>query len=192
MEEALKIAVEGFKALGREVKETVRFIDASYDVYPDGRVLYASRDKEEAPLKHKILILHYLLSAVFKPEGGKLIDFKLLPGGLAYNPVFCGRVYSSILSVFGSNHRLFRAAVKKLGGEKADIGDAGARFTVFPGVPVYLGLFSGDDEFKPGCKVLFDENITEYFPTEDVIIICEILAKKLKESFHEQNNSGCR
>lgn len=178
MREALDIAESRYRAEKKEAA-SVRFIDREYTVNPDGSI--TSRETRDIPLKHKILILHYLLSGPGR-ETGDLIDFKQLPGGITYNPVFEGRVYGRLKAVFGADHELFKACGKELGGSKAEMGDAALKFEVFPGVMLYVILFSGDEEFGPACKILFDSGIKNIFPTEDAIIICEELSRKLTEA----------
>ncbi len=177
MQEALNIAGKAYRALEKKQPRTVRFIGNDYSVNPDGGI--SSSAACEIPAMHKILILHYLLSESGKTETGELIDFKQLPGGITYNPVFEGRVYGRLTGVFGEDHELFRLCGEKIGGVKADLGDAAMKFEALPGVPVYIILFAGDEEFRPGCKILFDSGIKGYFPTEDAIIICEELSRTL-------------
>jgi hypothetical protein len=179
MSEALNIAKKSYRALERKQPAKVRFLGKEYSVNPGGEVSPAAAG--DAPEKHKILILHYLLSGPGKREAGELIDFKQLPGGITYNPVFEGRVYGRIAGIFGEDHELFFSCGETLGGKTASHGDASMSFEVFPGAQVYVVLFSGDEEFKPACKILFDRSIEDYFPTEDIIIICEELGRALAE-----------
>ena len=177
MREALNIAENDYRALGRKEPVAVRFINKEYRVSPDARI--TSSRCGEAPDKHKILILHYLLSEGGKHETGELIDFKQLPGGITYNPVFEGRVYSRLIAVFGKNHELFTRCGEKLGGVRVRLGDSAMKFEILPGIFVCIIFHSADEEFPPGCKILFDSAIKAYFPTEDAIIICEELAREL-------------
>lgn len=177
MLEALEIAEKRYSEEKKKAA-SVRFLETEYAVSPDGGI--SSPEAGDIPLKHKVLILHYLLSGPAR-ETGELIDFKGMPGGITYNPVFEGRVYSRLKAVFGGDHKLFKSCGKELGASEAAMGDAALKFEVFPGAALFIILFSGDEEFAPACKILFDSGIKEVFPTEDAIIICEELSRKLSE-----------
>jgi hypothetical protein len=53
----------------------------------------------------------------------------------------------------------------------------------FPRVPVTLVLWKGDEEVAPAGNVLFDGNIPDYLPTEDVAALCgNIVWKMVKDT----------
>jgi hypothetical protein len=73
-------------------------------------------------------------------------------------------------------------AGKRLGGQPADYGDAAVTIPAFPRVPLTFVLWRGDKEFTPDGNILFDSTIPDYLPTEDVTILCEIVAWRLARS----------
>lgn len=97
-----------------------------------------------------------------------------------YYSVFEDRVHQSFLALFGREPSLFPEASTALEGEKVDFGDIAFKFMVLPRVPINFILHKGDGEFPPACKVLFDSSISDYLPTEDIVIICEDTVRELK------------
>ena len=73
-------------------------------------------------------------------------------------------------------------AVTKLGGHKADHGDISVTISAFPRVPITLVLWRGDEEVPPNGNILFDANVSDYLPTEDVTVLCETIIWKLVKS----------
>lgn len=178
MREALEIAEKNYMKLGRRQTFRVGFLGEEHIVSPSGGVT-PGHGSGETPVKHKIIILHYLVSGEGNPETGELIDFKSLPGGMAYNPVFEGRACRRLAGVFGENPAGLLECGKWLGGVETGNGDASMKFEVLPRVPVHVIIFSGGGEFPPAVKILFDRCVEGRLPTEDIIIICEELSKKL-------------
>ncbi len=131
--------------------------------------------------RHKTIVLHYLILSKGTPASEKFIDFREVPGGRVYYEVFEKRVYGPFLGVFGRNPALFVDAATSLGGERIDFGHSAFKFMVLPRVPINFILHRGDEEFPPACKVLFDSNISDHLPTEDIAIVCEDLARVLRQ-----------
>ena len=150
--------------------------------FPDGGVSLAGKE-EAVPLRDKIFILHYFIRAKGTPLTNKLISFKELPEGSHYFPTFYLRAIKSLVSCFGKEpHRLLDIA-KTLDGQKTDYGDAAVTINAFSRVPITLVLWQGDDEFSPEGSILFDSTISDYLPTEDIIVLCETIVRRLiKES----------
>ncbi len=136
----------------------------------------------EVPLTDKILILHYFNHARGTPPTGKLITFKQIPGGISYYPAFFQRVVSPLAGRFGKQPDLLPKAAARFGGLKADHGDVAVTVNAFPRVPITLVLWQGDDEVPPSANVLLDANITDYLPTEDVVVLCgNLVWRMIKE-----------
>jgi hypothetical protein len=133
----------------------------------------------EVPLKDKILILHYFTSGKDTQATGMLITYKQLPGGISYFPAFYKRAINPFVKHFGKNPELLIKAVAKLGGRKADYGDVSMTINAFSHVPITLVLWRGDEELAPNGNILFDANISDYLPTEDVTVLTETIIWKL-------------
>lgn len=153
-----------------------------------------AESEEAVPLKEQIILLHYLnLSARAgqqvtarqdeskrTPLLDKWIDFREVPEGNNYYSVFEGRIHKYFLQVFGEKPHTFLEAAQGLGGKKADLAEFSAIIPVLPRISVALILYESDEEFPPSCKVLFNRSVKDYLSTEDLVIVCEDLVKKLK------------
>ena len=193
MDEALRNAVTEFRKVhlenipqkydGVELvngKLKIKYLNKQYLVSHDK--ISCFEEAKEVSKREKIIILHYLTRGSKISPSGKLIDFREIPGGNVYYSVFENRVSRSFLKSFGSDPLLFAGASASAGGERIDFGDAAFRFTVLPGIPITFVLHRGDEEFSPACKILFDSSITEYLQTEDIVVVCEDLVRRLKTS----------
>jgi len=136
----------------------------------------------EVPLKDGILILHYLVSAKGTPATNRFVTFRELPGCASYYPVFNQLAIKPILDRFAREPELLVDAAASLGGIRASYGDASVTVNAFSRVPVTIVMRRGDEEFPPSCTVLFDANVSDYLPTEDIRDVCAVMARKLVQS----------
>jgi hypothetical protein len=157
----------------------INYLNQPYHIMlPDAKVLLEDSGME-APLRDKILILHYFTGAKGTPATGKLIAYKQLSGGVSYFPTFSHRVIAPLVKNFGKNPELLRKTAAKLGGSKADYGDVSVTISAFPHVPITFVLWRGDEEIAPNGNILFDANIADYLSTEDVTVLTETIIWKL-------------
>jgi len=133
----------------------------------------------EADIRERILLLHYLQTANGSALTGTWKAFSEIPGAQLYLANFQARSGDRLARAFGSEpHRLLEAA-HGLAGVESDIGDAGVRIPALPRAPVLTVVWGGDDEFPPSGDVLFDSSITDYLPTEDIIVLAEKVVTRL-------------
>lgn len=157
----------------------INYLNQPYRIMlPDGEILLEDSNSE-APLRDKILILHYFTGARGTPATGKLIAYKQLPGGISYFPAFSQRTINPFVNHFGKNPELLIKAAAKLRGHAVDYGDVSVTVNAFDHVPVTLVLWQGDEELSPNGNILFDANISDYLSTEDVTVLCETIIWKL-------------
>ena len=145
---------------------------------PDGSITYVN-NKVEVPQRDKILILHYFLRATGTPLTGNLITYKELQEGINYYPTFFKRAIEPIVNHFKDSPQKLLETASVLGGVKSDYGDTAVTIKALPHVPLTIVLWQEDGEFPPDGNIMFDSTITEYLPTEDITIICEIIAWRL-------------
>ena len=159
------------------------YLNQPYDITLPDVELSLADSTAEVPLTDKILILHYFNHAKGTPPTGKLITFKQVPGGISYYPAFFQRVVSPLADRFGQQPDLLTKVAARFGGSRADLGDMSVTVSALPRVPVTLVLWQGDDEVPPSANVLFDANITDYLPTEDVVVLCgNLVWRMIKET----------
>ena len=128
--------------------------------------------------------LYKLLTHYSKAEPvertGRLVGFRDLPGGYAYEGAFVRRAVFPIAKMFGSDpERLVKAAMF-LNGIGLSHGDASVEIPALPKVPLTYVLWLGDDELQPSASVLFDASASNYLPTEDLAVLAELTTLRLK------------
>ncbi|OGO30964.1 MAG: hypothetical protein A2Z29_01060 [Chloroflexi bacterium RBG_16_56_11] len=169
----------GARYLPAEKSVVLEHLNRSYQIsFPQGEVMLVGSD-EAVPARDKILVLHYFINARGTPLSGRMITYKELQEGINYYPTFFKRAISPVVDNFRDKPEMLPEVAKKLGGEKADFGDIATTIYAFPRVPVTFVLWLGDGEFPPDGNIMFDSTITDYLPTEDITILCEIIAWRL-------------
>lgn len=135
--------------------------------------------REKLPPHERLLILHYLLTAKGARLTRKQVTLKEIPDGLIYFPTFTKRALKPLIDNFGKDPSRLVEVAAKLGGKKADYGDAAITLDIFSYVPLTFVLWRCDEEFPTSASILFDSSITDYLPVEDIIVLSEITAWKL-------------
>jgi hypothetical protein len=136
----------------------------------------------DLPLVEKILILHYLLGRESRPVRGQLVAFKNLPGAAFYDPTYQKRGPRRIARRFGESVEGFRQACRRLGWHEEELGDASFRFDILPKIRGLVVLHAGDEEFPAEANILFDDEIVNFLPPEDVAVLAGLIATRLAKS----------
>jgi hypothetical protein len=163
----------------------VEYLNRSYQITLPDIKLSLVDSEEEIPIRDRILILHYLTQAKGSHLVNEVIAYKQLPEGTNYFPTFSKRAIKPLVDHFGKQPHLLIDTAGKLGGYKADYGDAAVTINAFKLVPVTLVLWQGDEEFPPSGNILFDATISDYLSIEDINVLCEIIAWKLVKLLRE-------
>jgi hypothetical protein len=157
----------------------IELLNRTYHIsYPEGEVTFTD-SAEVVPVRDKILFLHYFIRAKGTPLTGKMITYKELHDGLNYYPTFFKRAIAPVVNRFKDEPQKLIEAGKKLGGVKADYGDAAVTIPAFARAPLTFVLWRGDKEFAPDGNIMFDSTISDYLPTEDITILSEVIAWRL-------------
>lgn len=157
----------------------IQYLHQSYLIsLPDVKISLVD-GAAEVPIRDRILILHYFNSAKGTPLANSLITLRELPEGGGYFSTFSNRTSQPLLNHFGKDPNLLVEAGEKLGGHKADYGDAAVTINAFSYVPITIILWQGDDELAPQISVLFDTSISDYLHTEDIVVLCETITWKM-------------
>jgi len=169
----------GARYLSKKKAIIIDHLNRSYQIgFPGGEVSLVNSE-EAVPIRDKILLLHYFTRAKGTPLSGKTITYKELHDGINYYPTFFKRAMDPVINHFREEPQKLLDAAKILGGYKADYGDTALTLNAFPHVPITIVLWLGDKEFAPEVNIMFDSTIPDYLPTEDITILCEIIAWKL-------------
>jgi hypothetical protein len=171
------------KVNGQTVLE-LKYIHRLYQIIIAGsnslQIQIKSLDKSETlSLKEQILILHYVLNAKGTPLSGQEITFKELPEGSIYFRTFTQRTIKHLITHFSDNPAKLLEAAQSLSGQKANFGDGAATIFTFSRVPITFVVWKGDSEFPADGNVFYDSTVTDYLPTEDIIVLSETLVWKL-------------
>jgi len=137
--------------------------------------------EEEVPIWAKILIIHHLNRSNGLPLSRQWVTFRQVPGGSSYYPAYGERALNPLVKTFGSNPKFLIDAARPFGGWEVKQGDAAVTIFAFPHVPITFILWKVDEAFPPEANVLFDSTITENLSTEDVEVLCQMVALKMKK-----------
>jgi Domain of unknown function (DUF3786) len=137
-------------------------------------------------LSLRVLAMRYVKLSCGVPESGEWIAYRDLPGGRFYAATLVPTVEQPLARLFGNSKGSLEKASTSLGGVKAEYGDEAFIFHAFPRVPLLLVMHWGDEEFPPGCKVLFDRCCSSYLNTDDLKVLATQLAAYLMKGAGEE------
>ena len=138
IEQQCRKAGARYEVINSQKVISIKYLNRSYLVtIPEAEVSLADRG-EPVPIRDKVLILHYLISAKGTPLADKPVTYKELPGGHVYFPTFSKRITRPILKNFGHEPHLLLEAAERLGGRKADYGDMSVTIDAFSRVPITI------------------------------------------------------
>ena len=158
------------------LKLLVPFIEDDIIITHPKVILYYGNKDDDVQLWLKILLLHYLFHAKGTPASGKQITFKQISGGLAYYPTFQKRAIAPILKKYSDNLDNFIISAEKIGGIRSFFNEYSITFRAFPRVNVTFNFWKGDEEFPTEGNVIFDSSIVDYLTTEDIVVLCNMIA----------------
>lgn len=127
---------------------------------------------EDLPVQQQVLILHYLCGTVStcEPAGEEaLISFQDVPDGRFYMGAFIKRAKDPLLKAFGQDpSRLVALCSNIYDAAGLDYGDHSVIVKALPRVSIALVLWEGDEEFPPDANILFNKDIANILPAEDI------------------------
>jgi hypothetical protein len=127
-----------------------------------------------------VLLAHYS-DAKSTDIVGRLIRFRDLPGGYAYEGAFARRAVSRIAEIFGDKPEMLVEAAKSLNGIKLEHGDSSVEIPALPKTPLVYILWKGDD-FPASAATLFDSSASHFLPTEDLAVLAELTTARLRHA----------
>ena len=161
---------------------SVRFLGRDYVVHwPDFEIASkAGGTPLPGGVPAGLLILRYLLEGCASRGTGKFLTYREMPWGEVYVKPFTGRCLERAARLFGSRLRDFEAAARKMGARPVEAGDAAFEFTLLPGYALRMILWAADDEFPPGCQMLFSDNFPLSFSAEDRTVAGDVLISSIR------------
>lgn len=158
---------------------TLSYLNHLYNIVVSGGTVSPVDNSQDITSREKLLILHYLINARGTALSKEIISLKDIPDVKNYFRTFSKRVLQRFIDSFGKAPLTLLDAGKILGGEKTAYGDIAMTINAFERVPVTFVLWHGDSEFPADGNVIFDSNIADYLPPEDIVVLSEILTWKL-------------
>jgi hypothetical protein len=135
--------------------------------WPD--VTFQEESHEEIPIKHKILMLHYLNGASTRDLTGDLVSYNDIPSARFYIDAFNRRAKYPLVRTFGEYpDRLPPLAEELYGATTSSLGDVSVQIQALPKVPITLVIWKGDEEFPSEGTILFDSSIKDILSAEDI------------------------
>lgn len=126
------------------------------------------------------LLTHYS-TATLIPLSGKLVKYRDLPGGCAYEEALNKRAIEPIAKVFGDNPQRLVEAAGYLGGKLQMYGEASVEIMALKGITLTYVVW-GAENFCASASLLYDETASHYLPTEDLAVLGEVTSIRLMET----------
>jgi hypothetical protein len=158
----------------------VPFLDRRYRLDQNTLELSPADNGPPPELWEKIIILHYLITAAGVLPTHELISYQQVPDGAPYSQNFLKRTAGILLPLFGNRPQDLLRAAEKLGAKTVrGYGDLAFTLPALPRVQYLFVFHSGDAEFPPDIKILFDAAITGYLPAEDITVLAQMICREL-------------
>ena len=125
------------------------------------------------------LLLDHYSEAKPAESAGRLVVFRNLPGGYAYENAFVERAIRPVSEIFAGKAEAFIEAAEVLGGVRGKYGDVSVEIPALPRVPLTYVMWRGDEELQPSANILFDASAGSYLPTEDLAVLGELTTMRL-------------
>jgi len=134
---------------------------------------------KDGTMHHQIAELLIKYVSVSKPvKVDKLVNFKDLYGGYAYENAFHRRVVESIVKLFGKTPQNLIETAQLIGGKQLGYGDYSVAIETFPEISLSIILWT-DEELPPTANVLFDESSGKIFNAEDLAWLSDLTIWRL-------------
>lgn len=125
-----------------------------------------------------VLLAHYSKAEPIE-RTGRLVRFRDLPGGYAYEDAFMRRAVFPLAETFGNYPEMLLGAAKVLNGTRLSYGDVSVEIPALPKVPLTYVLWKRNEEFELSASVFFDASASNYLPTEDLAVLAELTTLRL-------------
>lgn len=135
------------------------------------REVYSDSPQGERLLQHKdyffgLSVLWYLMTTTDIPLAGRLVKPASVPGGQIFVKGTHVLPMDAIAAFYNGKKTSFLETAARYGGTEEEHGDVSIRMLPLPRVPVYLILWSGDEDFPPTGQLLLDSTCTCHLSTD--------------------------
>jgi hypothetical protein len=168
--------------LGESSKTYIlNFMGEDYLIKPEQKMIETQSGEPFYNLFKIGIMLHYMVQAKEKSLANKFIGFRELWGGNEYYYAFNNRVLKPLVDTFGDKPEQFIQAAEAIGSEKIEKGEYGFKIPGLPRVPIYVLLWTGDEEVEPSVNVLFDATANQHMETEALVWLAVAMISELKK-----------
>lgn len=124
-------------------------------------------------------ILDTYSRAAGSPETFRLVPFRHLPGGTAYEAAFHRRAVLPLADRYTRDRDRFSHVLEDLGGIPVAYADRAWKLPALPEVPVYILIWNGSDEFPASAALFFDASVPAYLETEAAAMLGELVTERI-------------
>ncbi|MFZ2198243.1 MAG: DUF3786 domain-containing protein [Thermodesulfovibrionales bacterium] len=164
--EAAEAVGGSYASSGGKEAIRLRMINKTYEISKEGLFennIYSSDTWA------RIIICDYVRRHSARPPTGELIGLGHFPHTASHVKAFQTNAEKKLAGLFKNNAPGLRQRCLELGGTEAPDklkADYSVRFDLLPNVPLYLFLWSSDEEFDADCKILFDRSAEAHIDIE--------------------------
>lgn len=145
----------------------------------DDCIAFDTQTRVECDVLTQAMLAYYFHTADGFPPDDHWIAFTQLPDGQFYSSAFQGYTGNKLAHHFGNDAGSFSKSALATGGQHLPLGDAAFRFQALPRVAVAAVCWLGDEDFPPSYRILFEQAVDHYLPTDACAILGSTLTSKL-------------
>jgi hypothetical protein len=128
-----------------------------------------------------LVLVTHLAQAMEAPPAGRMISFNELPGGRALVAGPHALPLDPLAAHFGGNPQALVQRALELGGEKIDAADVAVRLPGLPRVPMYLLIWSADEDFPAQAIPGVDAQVMQHLDLDGLLSLSHLLVQRLTE-----------
>ena len=159
----------------------LRMINKTYEFYKEGLF---ENNEYSSDTWARIIICDYIRRQSERPLSGELTGLGNFPHTASHVKAFQGNAEKKLAGLFKDNAAGLKQRCLELGGTETPNklkADYSVRFYLLPNVPLYLFLWSSDEEFDADCKILFDSSAEERIDIEYLANLLERFTSELAD-----------
>ena len=159
---------------------TISMLGRSYVADPGQRRIHL-RDDPRRRLSYQagLVILTTLIRSLGVPPAERMVTPQELPGGGLFFQGPHAINTGPLEERFGYDPQALLAAARPLDAEPFAGGDAGLRLMGLPMVPLYVLLWTGDEEFKPRAVVGLDAHAHHHLALDGIWALTNLMVHRL-------------
>jgi len=156
------------------------FLARVYALDPVARRVWELKDPgRDMDFQTGLVLLSSLGRAKDIPPAGRMVTPRELPGGSLFFRGPHAMPLGRLCKCFGRDPASLLARAAELGGRSLPGADAAAAFAALPRVPVYIFLWSQDDEFPARATLCLDAHAHFHLALDGLWALASVLVRRL-------------